>query len=330
MGDIMQLYRLKICPLSSFCSRLHSDTFFGAFCWSYKYLYSEQELEKLLQLSVNGTPQVVFSNAFPENAFPLPMGIVNLKKDFLCCKTKQEGKINYQLNKRLKKAEYITISAFYNLVQEGFSKEKINVSEIENSIVESNIVEYDVIRNMVSRDAGIVENQDGDGSLYAQTEYCCKPDTCFDVYIYSAIEEEKLKAALDLMFLLGIGGKKSTGKGRFTVNSLERIENFGNYENANAYVLLSNYIPAKTDSSHGFYSTFVKNSVLDREFSRRQNPYKKPYLFVKSGAVFFLHEGKVQEVYGRCAAKVSEEFPLVVESGYAIAIPIYVKEENNL
>lgn len=312
----MQLFKLTIHPTSSFCSDLQSDTFFGAFCWSYKYINGEAALENLIQECIEGKPPIVFSNAFPYGSVPLPLQVMNFNRDFVRETDKEMGKKNYQLNKKFKKAEFIEIHEFQKLSSNGFTGQK-NVDIIVNKPTE----EQDTIRNMVSRDTGIVENRDGAGNLFAQSEIFTLPNSKFDIYIKTSFEAEEVYKVLELMFLLGIGGNKTVGKGRFAIDSLEKVNELGCKEKANAYMLLSNYIPKKSDSTKGYYSTFVKNGMLDREFANDFNPYKKPLLFIKSGAVFFANDS-IREFYGKCVTKVSARAENIIVSGFAIAVPI--------
>lgn len=322
----MQLYKLKIHPLSSFCTKLQSDTFFGAFCWSYKYIFGEEKLEKFILDCTNGQPPIVFSDAFPSGYVPLPLGIASLNRNFIDTKTKEDGKANYQYNKKIKKAEFITLEKLEWLSQNRFSiTENVEDNKLTDSILENPFVEHDTVRNMVSRDSGVVEKHDEAGSLYAQTEYFAKSDLQLDVYLRSDLEETEIRKVLELMFLLGIGGKKSVGKGRFALDSVEKMEEFNTGATPNAYLMLSSYIPKKEESSKGYYSTFVKTPMLDREYSNQKNPFKKPLLFVKSGAVFFVENAAMRDFYGRCISNTTDDKTKnIIVSGFSLAIPIQV------
>jgi len=322
----MQLYKLKIHSLSSFCTKLQSDTFFGAFCWSYKYIFGESQLESLIKDCMNGCPPIIFSDAFPSNYVPLPLGIASLNRNFINTDTKEEGKKNYQYNKILKKAEYLLYDKLVELSQNAFNQMNLAESDEIKHFTKNNLfTEFDTVRNMVSRDSGVVQKQDEAGSLYAQTEYYTEQNLQLDIYLRSNIEETQLQKVLELMFLLGIGGKKSVGKGRFEIDSLEKVEEFKTGETVNAYLTLSNYIPVKNESSHGHYSTFIKTPMLDREFSNVQNPFKKPLLFIKSGAVFYLDEHTKKEFYGRCIGNTTEDNTKnIIVSGFTLAIPLQV------
>ena len=56
----MALYKAIIKPIGSYASPLQSDAFFGAFCWSYKYLYGKEALDALLEKCRIEKPQIIF------------------------------------------------------------------------------------------------------------------------------------------------------------------------------------------------------------------------------------------------------------------------------
>lgn len=87
----MSLYKIKIKPVSSFCSPLQSDTFFGAFCWSYLYQYGEHVLKELIYHYKNGIPDIIFSNAFPSGTLPMPVGISEFKKSMIAYAQSRKG-----------------------------------------------------------------------------------------------------------------------------------------------------------------------------------------------------------------------------------------------
>ena len=97
------LYRITIKPISSFVSKLQSDTFFGAFCWSYKYLYGDEQLEIFLDECLQGKPKVIFSNAFPAGYLPVPLGVYQRPCLLDMTEDKKTRKAAYEKNKEYKK-----------------------------------------------------------------------------------------------------------------------------------------------------------------------------------------------------------------------------------
>ena len=138
------LYQAKIRPHSSYISRLQSDTFFGAFCWSYRYLYGESSLNELLCSSWDGKPKIIFSNAFPEGTLPLPLGIYDEARNIDHVTDKAERKRAYQQNKKYKKCHFLNRCEFLQVQQgnwRGFSPFLSSDPEIVG----------DTVHNMVPR-----------------------------------------------------------------------------------------------------------------------------------------------------------------------------------
>lgn len=60
----METYAIYLKPKGSLASAIHSDTLFGAFCWSIRHLYGEGRLESLLE-NFAEDPKFILSSAFP-------------------------------------------------------------------------------------------------------------------------------------------------------------------------------------------------------------------------------------------------------------------------
>lgn len=313
----MRLYKIKIKPVASFCSPLQSDTFFGAFCWSYLYQYGEQALKELIYHYKNGSPDIIFSNAFPSGTLPMPAGVSELRKrhEDLC--TKQERYQKYIENKNQENLSYITLADFNKIINGalGYS------DTVENT--ETKIISW---RNMVNRETDTVENINGESNLFETEEMFSSEG--FDVYIYSALGKELLESTLREMFRFGIGAQRSVGKGAFEVSGdLEVFEGFKIPEKPNAFVALSNFVPGKNDPVEGYFKTFVKYPKVSHVSSETDSPFKKPLIFLKAGSLFYTQS--VKKFYGSCvervavkAGKVSDE---VVIGAYTVAIPCCVE-----
>lgn len=312
----MILYKTQICACSPFSSPLQSDTFFGAFCWSYRYLHGEKALFQLLKDCREGHPPIIFSNAFPEGYLPLPAGARDHATKLHTAADKKEREKAYQQNKKDKKCNLITIDAFLHIQngsRDGYSpylaKESAEVVEM--------------MHNMVLRNSGTVTDTPEGGNLFSKMQYFTDHGI-YDLYILTSMEKEELMPVLKQMLELGIGGQKSTGKGHFKLKNkcLEDCTDLTKVTNANAYVALSNFIPAKTDPVDGFYQTMVKYGKLDREYASGETPFKKPLLYLLSGAVFYAKP--VKQWYGRCLSDVAVN-PDVIINACTIALPMKMK-----
>lgn len=310
----MKKYKVVVRPIMSFLSKLQSDTFFGAFCWSYKYLYGEAELERLLEKSMSQCPQIIFSNAFPSGYLPCPIGITDDARNSMDTSDKLKRRKTYQEDKKIKKCDMITLEAF-KAIQCG------NKSGFTEFLGKESVEQHSMMHNQISRDVGIVTKDENGGSLFSEMEYFAKEDTLYDIYIFTYIEDNILKNVLEHMFVLGIGANKSTGKGGFDIVSIEPCEELfeNNRADANAYMALSNFIPSKNDPTEGDYQTIIKYGKLDREYAGSESPFKKPLMYIKAGSVFKTDDVKLY--YGRCINGIAVNEKIVV-NGCTIAVPM--------
>ena len=315
----MNLYKITIKPITSFCSPLQSDTFFGAFCWSYLYRYGEPALKKLIFHYKAGRPDIIFSNAFPNGYLPMPLGLSTLRKgatDNLL--SKQERYQAYIEKKRNEHISMITLDDFNQIIN---CQYPVCFSDTDTAS------EYKIMswRNMVSRESGTVENSDSESHLFEIDETFVSRN--LDIYIFSTLEREILSHTLEDMFFLGIGAQRSVGKGAFQILSgPELFNDFKNPENSNAFVALSNFIPHKGDPIKGYYEAFVKYPKISYLSSKGDSPFKKPLIFIKAGSVFF--DQPVMPFYGSCIenvalknGKISDE---IIIGAYTIAVPCYI------
>lgn len=315
----MTLYQAVIAPEGPLASSLHSDTLFGAFCWSWLRCFGRESLEsELITPSLSGEPPVIFSNGFPHGALPLPLGCYDTANRFEALTDKVERRAAYQQAKKLKGARFVERAGFDRIRAgdwSGFTK----------NLVEEGGKDETIIHNMVSRDSGTVENLDGAGNLFGSVRRFFDPAQRFDCYILSDLDYDRLSAVLELMLSLGIGADKSSGCGLFRLESLaEEKELLTPPEGANGFVVLSNFLPAREDPVKGAWQLLPKYPKLDREFAQGDAPFKKPLLFLKAGALFRTETPRPW--YGRCLTGIAAVDAPVTVNGCAIAAPVRVPE----
>jgi hypothetical protein len=314
----MNLYKIVIKPVNSFCSPLQSDTFFGAFCWSYLYQYGERALQELIDHYKNGEPDIIFSNAFPSGRLPMPFGTDETDENQNTLLTKHERYASYIYNKKKSCLSTITLNEFNMIINGG----KAVFSDDYNTH-ESTVESW---RNMVGRDSNMVESAEGQGSLFEVEETYSSEN--YDIYIYSKFTVDVLDSTLREMFRTGIGAQRSVGKGAFEiVEKMAKFEEFAIPEQANAFVALSNFVPRKDDPTEGFYKTFVKYPKVSYISSEEDSPFKKPLIFLLAGSTFYTHFAK--DFYGSCVEKVTLKAGRVsdriVIGAYTIAVPCFIK-----
>lgn len=306
----MKLFRAVIAAKSSVLSPLQSDTLFGAFCWNYRATCGEQSLLELISRFREGKPPIIFSNAFPHDALPLPYGIRDTGADVSESAPREEKLAAYKQGKRLKNTRYISLQAF-NRVLRG------DCEGILREVRESGETTMQNLKNSVNRETGTVGSDEG-GGLYNKEETFYTPGDTQDIYIKTDINEALLKKTLTVMFTLGIGADKSTGKGAFEMLELNAFNGFDLPQKPNGFIALSNFIPKAVDPVKGHYRVFAKYGKLDREYANGPTPFKKPLLFVRCGSAFY--DAVPREWYGRGVFDISAVSPDIMVNGCCIPV----------
>lgn len=318
----MRLYRAVLAPLSPLASAMQSDTLFGAFCWSWLRTFGSASLEAdLIAPSLEGAPPVVFSNAFPHDTLPLPLGCrdMNPERDFNNTTDKKKRREAYQQGKKIKKARYVRLGDFQRIRRgdwRGFT---------EGTASEAGQV-VTTLHNTVSRESGTVERTDDTAGLFGLNRRYFERSQLFDCYLLSPLPETVLRPVLSLMCSLGIGADKSAGCGVFRLERFETAPELSDTpEGANAVVMLSNFLPARADPADGWYLVLPKYPKLDRELAEGNAPFKKPMLFVQAGGFFRTNCPKAW--YGRCVTGVAAVDLPVIVNGCAIAVSAVIPDE---
>jgi CRISPR-associated protein Csm4 len=306
----MKLYRAVISAKSSVLSPLQSDTLFGAFCWNYRAIKGEKALTELIGGFRGDRPPVIFSNAFPHDALPLPFGIRDPGADMRKEAAQEEKLASYKRGKKLKNARYVSIGAFNRILQG-------NCQGITEEMAESGETTVQNLKNSVNRETGTVGSDEG-GDLYSKEEIFHAPGSLLDVYVKTGLDEAILRETLGIMFALGIGADKSTGKGAFDMREVAGFTGFDEPEAPNGFISLSNFIPKAKDPVRGYYRVFAKYGKLDREYANSPTPFKKPLLFLRCGSAFYDEAPK--EWYGRGVFGVSAVSPDIMVNGCCIPV----------
>ena len=314
----MILYRGVLSPQGPFRSMLHSDTFFGAFCWSYLRRHGRQALEELLRQCREEGPRLIFSNAFPAGYLPLPLGVYDPGNDFERLTRKEERRAAYRRGKALKSARYIRTEAFFS-IQSG------NWSGFTAHLGGENTVSASQMHNLVLRDLGTVGVTEGIGGLFSSQlrfpdPHLSQTERAFDLYLLTDLPREEVTATLALAAQLGIGGDKSSGCGIFTLDSLEPADpRLSHCPGADGFLALSNFTPAAGDPTQGHYRVLAKYGALDRELAG-EAPFKRPLLFLCCGSVFA--DPAPRAWYGRCLTGVAAAAAPVMTNACTIAVPM--------
>jgi len=320
----MKTYQVVLEPQSPFSSPIQADTLFGAFCWSWKRLYGEASLLKLLNEYKEGNPPFLFTNLFPYGLLPKPMKRFSYIGEEKKETTKEQRLKKYQGLKTIKKQKYVTLEGFNVYVAGGNT-----MGEDDNGI--DTVTAYG---NQVNRRYGTV-GADEEGSLFTRDEIYSVSvgqngeKTGGRVWFLVKVNAEReryLEPVLELMSNLGIGGHKSIGRGYSKLIEYCCFDGFPIPQEPQAFVTLSNFIPHARDPVEGYYQIILKYGKVDREYASSENPFKKPLVMITEGSVFKTND--FREYYGCMAENISDLKESILQYGLAFPVPIRLRRED--
>jgi len=319
----MQTYRVRLRPRSATLSPWQADTLFGHWCWLIRYEEGEAELETFLDAYKAGEPPIVLSNGFPSDWLPRPIMPPRLRAP---SRKKTDQVKAMRAAKEGKDVRFVRLDKF-NALCRG--------DEVSLTTSPKVVWQRTELKNLINRLTGTtasfeVEGEQVGGTLFDRQELAyvdrsgVLPEP-LDVLIYvKAADEESATKAEDLFRRLarsGYGAKKTVGYGQFeVVGEIERFDGFAELDDANGFVSLSNWVPARGDPRMGFYDTLVKYGKLGEELAVSENPFKFPLTMFTAGSSFYA-EGEVKDYYGRLVPDIAPGAPDVVQYGYAFAVP---------
>ncbi|WP_457566954.1 type III-A CRISPR-associated RAMP protein Csm4 [Desulfurobacterium sp.] len=290
----MKAIKIRIKPLTPFYTPFQSDTIFGEFCWHYRFLFGKEKLENLLK-DFDESPFIVFSSGFPEGHLPFPVVPFN--------KLPIEGKDveKYKILKRFKKQHFIKKELLTELIT---SDKELTAELLFNNLI-SKLKEKENGPLWKTRRQMHVTIDRRYGShleshLFEKNYLFLNPELTLEIYaLYNPerISEKEIEETFSFIGLNGLGGEKSTGKGKFEVKSIDKSD-LPEAKNPNAFISLSAGMVKETeveDYYAKFFTKFPKHgpeACLDNV-----NIFKNPIILVREGSLFKYKKRK--ETYGR-------------------------------
>ena len=304
----MQTYRIKLSLSSGFITPWQSDTIFGHLCWAAERHGDFDNFtgaSGLINLYRMGKPPLIVSDAFPAGFLPAPTYL----KVFFDLKSGDKLDIEkYSFLKMVKNTEYITIEQFRSFQRGEIFDPGEQAGQFVSSVT---------LHNQINRLTGTTGDE---GSLFELEERFAKNHR-LDIYVKIEEEfEDDVKRLFELFAAGGFGKKKSTGKGAFKIEHFERFEKLDTVKTANGFVSLSHFVPSQSDPVDGVYKTIIKYGKLGEEKALCGNPFKKPLIMFKPGAVFKTEVMK--PFFGRLVEKIAYADDSVVQYGYAFPVPV--------
>lgn len=300
----MKLFRIDYRLQSAAASEWQADTIFGHLCWAMRYSEGEAALAKFLDSFRQGHPLILVSNGFPQGLFPNPKFPPRPIDASLPPKQQREKS---KRRKDAQKQKYLTMDDF-NLAINGqdFEPSKDSKLDFQKRVT---------LKNQINRLTGTTGLE---GSLFDFEETFCPA-----ISIYAKIDDDFVETARELFGFIrdgGYGKRKSVGYGAISSMSFMPLEGLRLPEKPNGFVSLSNFVPASSDPTRGYWDTVVKYGKLGEEYASAGNPFKRPLVMLVAGSTFY--DSPVRPFYGRMVPEVSPTYRHVVQCGFALPLPI--------
>jgi len=316
----MKTYSLKLKQKSGLLTELQSDTIYGHFCWRLKEKLGEDKLAEFISFYTKGNPVFLISNGLlnvdSEILFPRPF--IFSKPEL---KEKKADKvIEFVKRKKIKEKNYLNASELNSFLSNGIIKLE---EKKEDPTKKKKHKSYIPLRTESLRvSVQIDRNSFGssEGKLFTFNPKYTRDDGSY-VLLVKVLDENNFKlfeceSILKEVFLIGFGKKKSTGYGQFELLGFEEFNEITEPKDANAFIVLGNYLPADSDNANAVgYDINTKYGKLGEEFSQSENPFKNPIVFLTAGSCFRTENKK--DFYGRVTdtGEVSPANSFVVQVG---------------
>ncbi|PJG85616.1 type III-A CRISPR-associated RAMP protein Csm4 [Conservatibacter flavescens] len=304
----MKTYRFTLKLNSAFGTPLVGDSLFGQICWEIVHQFGENKLTELLDGYTNQRPFLVVSDAFPNGYLPLP-----------CLPSKYWVTGKETDRKVLKKKQWISLEERKQAVEnwQTFAKAEKDLFE-------------KIVANQPHNTLDRQTNTTGEGQFapYSTSQIWYSPNTQLDLYCVideSRLSISDLKQLLNNIGQLGFGRDASIGLGRFEIENVEPFE--ANLSATyNAYLTLANCAPQGLDlhKDYCFYQLTTRFGRHGDIKALSENPFKKPIILAKAGAVFTPHQWQARLFLGNGLSGISKAQPNAVHQGYAPIIPIHI------
>lgn len=291
----MQLYKVRLKAKSWLSSQWQADTIWGHLCWGLKYLYGEQKLSDFIQAYITSQPPLLLSNGFPDDLLPRPT------LPYPPSKEREE----FKRQKDAKKVDYLTEEEFCRALR----------GETFYPSPKHSIKSRVTLKNQINRITGTTGEE---GNLYSFEEYHYEFIT-----IYLKITEgweDITQALFKYIAETGYGKRKSVGYGWLEMLDFQSFSGFASPREANAFVSLSNFVPAAHDPTQGYWKVLIKYGKLGEEYANSVNPFKKPLIMFSAGSVFY--DSPIRDYYGRLVHELSSAYSEVAQYGFALPVPL--------
>jgi len=301
----MKLYKVTLQLTSPYNTDWQADTIWGHLCWALRFTYGEDELLRFLAKYNQGEAPLLVSNGFPGDLLPrpiLPGKNVMTRSEFITTK----------LNKKISLLTFKEFTDMVNGEDPVLNEKKVGTASV-------------TIKNQINRFSGTTRGKETDSASGHLFNFPQRHLETISIYLKVADDfVETTKELFDNLSKSGYGKRKTVGYGQFVVKSFNEFVGFQSPKDANAFVSLSNFVPARDDPTRGYWGILIKYGKLGEEFAINGNPHKKPLVMFRAGSCFF--DSPIRNYYGRLVKGLSLAYPGVVQYGFAFPVPLKITE----
>lgn len=324
----MSAYRITLQTLTAFGTPLAGDTLFGQLCWTLRHLHGAARLNALLEGYTVNRPFLVISDAFPAGFIPLPTLPARFwtadpnaerkalkKKCWLPARHLARDLAEWQ-SLAVSDAKVLSITGMAFNDQTGKTRQDENLS-----------INTSQPHNTINRMTGTTGKNGFAPYSVAQLWY--HPDARHELYVVldqTRLSLDELLAAIAYIGATGYGRDASIGLGKFQIvppqTPFDPVPVIG----ANAWLTLGAIAPQGQGfcADKSYYQSMTRFGRHGSAAALSGQPFKRPVLLAKSGAVFAPLENFCNSVrfIGQGLGGVSHAQPEAVQQGYAPVIPI--------
>lgn len=299
-------YCWKIKTISPYLTPWQSDTIYGHIFWAISLLEGEEEVSKIIKDFEDKNPPFIISNGLVENSFPL-LQKDNIEREFTneCMKYFKENRIFkvVQKLKKINKISSVSLEEFNSLRASLSNKDfiknilwqRVSKDENKDNIKNVEISMTQTYHNIINRLSGST----GENGIFVQKEYISEKNICIYIKIREDYPLEKLDKYLKWIEENGYGKKVSSGKGQIKRISFDKFDKFVEIKDANAFVVLSNYIPAEDDYKKVHHlEILTKIPKLASDYTDNSVIFKKTFSCFTVGSIFKTNNPE-KEVVGK-------------------------------
>ncbi len=297
----MKTYILPLKQKSGLLTDLQSDTIYGHFCWRLKEQLGDEKLTEFIALYKNNKPAFILSDGLlvvdGEIQFPRPL--VFSKPEIK--QTKKEKVLEFVKRKSSKEQNFVKLTELNKFLNSG--KEELDEMPVNESSAKPKIkkpVMTESLRVSVQIDRNTFGSSEG--RLFSYNPKYTRDDVSYVVLLKvidePAYENFMCEKIIKDTFTIGFGKKKSSGYGQFEVGNIAEFNKFQEPADANAFIVLGNYLPSDNDIALPIgYDINTKYGKLGEYLSQSENPFKNPIVFLTAGSCF--NSNRNFEFYGR-------------------------------